>query len=191
MAPLRGRIQQVPPIYSALKRDGERLYELARRGETIEIEAREVDVHRFDLLERDGDRLSPHIECGSGTYVRSLVRDLGAALGCGAHVTRLRRLWVEPFRAPDMKRLSDLEAAADIGIEALDGLLLPIEAGLAGYPELVLDEAEGTRLGQGQPVQASGHPGIHLVKSEAGCLLAIAEMGPDGLLRTVRGFNLG
>ncbi len=191
MAPLRGRIQQVPPIYSALKRDGERLYALARRGESIEIEAREVEVHRFDLIERQGDRLRLHVECGSGTYVRSLVRDLGEALGCGAHVTQLRRLWVDPFRTPAMHTLAELEAALAIGIEALDGLLLPIEAGLAGYPELVLDEAEGTRLGQGQPVQVSIEPGIYTAKSQGGRLLAIAETASDGLLRTIRGFNLG
>lgn len=187
----RGRIQQVPPIYSALKRDGERLYALARRGESIEIEARDVEVHRFDLIERLGDRLRLHVECGSGTYVRSLVRDLGDALGCGAHVTQLRRLWVAPFLEPDMKTLSDLEAVAANGIEALDSLLLPIEAGLAGYPELVLDEADGGRLGQGQPVQVSNEPGICMVKAQDGRLLAIAEMGSDGLLRTIRGFNLG
>ena len=190
MAALRGRIQQVPPIYSALKRDGERLYELARRGESIEIQAREVEVHRFELLERQGDRLRLHVECGSGTYVRSLVRDLGEALGCGAHVTRLRRLWVDPFRTPDMKSLAELEAAAAIGIEALDGLLLPIEAGLAGYAGIVVNEAEGTRLRQGQPVPVSAEPGICTVKSENGRLLAIGETGSDGLLRTIRGFNL-
>lgn len=191
MAPLRGKIQQVPPIYSALKRDGERLYALARRGESIEIEAREVEVHRFELIERQGDRLRLHVECGSGTYVRSLVHDLGEALGCGAHVTQLRRLWVEPFRAPAMHTLSELEVVAANGIEALDGLLLPIEAGLAGYPELVLDDAEGGRLGQGQPVPVSNEPGICMVKAQDGRLLAIAETGSDGLLRTIRGFNLG
>ena len=191
IAPLRGRIQQVPPIYSALKRDGERLYALARRGESIEIEAREAEVHRLDLVEWQGDRLRLRVECGSGTYVRSLVRDLGEALGCGAHVTQLRRLWVEPFRAPVMMTLNELEAVSANGIAALDRLLLPIEAGLAGYPELVLDEAEGGRLGQGQPVPVSNEPGTYLVKAQDGRLLAIAETGSDGLLRTIRGFNLG
>lgn len=191
MQPFRGRIQQVPPIYSALKRDGERLYELARRGETIEIEPREVDVHRFDLIERQGDRLRLHVECGSGTYVRSLVHDLGESLGCGAHVTVLRRLWVDPFRSPEMITLEDLEAAAASGVEALDQLLLPVEEGLRGYPEIILDEAEATRLRQGQTVQVSREPGTCLAKFGDGRLLALAEIGSDGLLRTLRGFNLG
>lgn len=186
----RGRIQQVPPIYSALKRNGERLYELARRGESIEIEPREVIVHRFDLIERQGDRLRLYVECGSGTYVRSLVRDLGEALGCGAHVTVLRRLNVDPFRSPEMVTLEDLETTAADGIEALDQLLLPVEAGLAGYPETILDEAQATRLRQGQPVEVSRQPGVCLAKSAQGRLLALAETGPDGLLRTLRGFNL-
>jgi tRNA pseudouridine(55) synthase len=102
---LTGRIRQRPPIYSALKRGGEPLYAKARRGEAIEIEAREVDVHAFDLLNAadlldggDAPQLRLHVECGSGTYVRSLVRDLGELLGCGAHVAELRRLWVDPFR---------------------------------------------------------------------------------------------
>lgn len=99
---LTGRIQQVPPIFSALKRGGEPLYAKARRGEVIELESRPIDVHAFellseqDLLDGDAPQLRLHVECGSGTYVRSLVRDLGEALGCGAHVAELRRLWVDP-----------------------------------------------------------------------------------------------
>jgi tRNA pseudouridine55 synthase len=191
MADFRGRIQQVPPIYSALKRDGEPLYLRARRGETIDIEAREVEVHRFELLGREGDRLRLHVECGSGTYVRSLVRDLGEALGCGAHVTVLRRLWVDPFHSPEMSTLDDLEAVAAEGIEALDRLLLPIEAGLVGYPVVILDEADSTKLSQGQPVAHAGASGVSVAKSRDGRLLAMAETGSDGRLRTIRGFNMG
>lgn len=190
LARLRGKIQQVPPIYSALKRDGERMYERARRGESIEMESREVEVHRFDLVEQQGNRLRLHVECGSGTYVRSLVRDLGEALGCGAHVTVLRRLWVEPFRLPQMLTLTELETVATGGIEALDRLLMPIEAGLVGYPDTILDEADSAKLRQGQAVPVSGPPGICLAKSQDGRLLAMAEKGSDGLLRTLRGFNL-
>src|SRR5688572_24333118 len=98
LAPLRGPIRQRAPVYSALKQGGEPLYAKARRGEIIEAPERDVVVHRFELIERDGPRLRLHVECGSGTYVRSLVRDLGEALGCGAHVATLRRSWVDPFR---------------------------------------------------------------------------------------------
>jgi tRNA pseudouridine55 synthase len=191
LAGLRGRIRQVPPIYSALKRDGEPLYRLARRGESVEVDAREVEVMRLDLMAREGDRLRLHVECGSGTYVRSLVRDLGEALGCGAHVTSLRRLWVDPFYSPQMTTLAELEALAGEGYEALDRLLLPIEAGLAAYPVVTLDEASSLKLGQGQVVQLRREAGLCLAKTATGRLLALAEALPDGTLRSVRGFNLG
>ncbi|MGH8164753.1 MAG: tRNA pseudouridine(55) synthase TruB, partial [Rhodanobacteraceae bacterium] len=145
LAALTGRITQIPPVYSALKQQGVALYKRARRGEEVTAPPREVDVHTFELLEHDGDRLWLHVECGSGTYVRALVRDLGEALGCGAHLTALRRLWVEPFRQPRMATLEQLErlrAEGDDG--ALDTLLLPIEAGLVGWPalELAPDDAQ-------------------------------------------------
>lgn len=186
----RGKIRQVPPMYSALKRDGERLYQLARRGESIELEAREIEVRDFRLIGREGNRLFLHVECGSGTYVRSLVRDLGEALGCGAHVARLRRLWVEPFLSPEMTTLEELEGLATLGTEALDARLLPVEAGLAGYPEVVLDESDSLKLAQGQRVRLLLEPAIYMAKSADGRLLALAEAHPDGTLRSLRGFNL-
>ena len=113
LAPLRGAIRQRAPIYSALKQGGEPLYAKARRGEAIEAPERDVVVHDLRLLERDGPRLRLHVECGSGTYVRSLVRDLGETLGCGAHVAVLRRLWVDPFTQPRMFTLDELRALAE------------------------------------------------------------------------------
>ena len=115
LQPLAGVIQQRAPIYSALKQGGEPLYAKARRGEAIEAPVREVEVRQIRLLGRDGNRVRLHVECGSGTYIRSLVRDLGEALGCGAHVAVLRRLWVEPFTAPRMWTLDALEALAAEG----------------------------------------------------------------------------
>ncbi len=186
---LRGRIAQVPPIYSALKRDGEPLYKLARRGETVEIAAREVEVTRFELLARRGDRLDLLVECGSGTYVRSLVRDLGDRLGCGAHVSVLRRLWVDPFREPVMVGLEQIETAARGGPGTLDALMLPMSAGLVGYPPLVLAVQDAARLRQGQAIPVSASPGPYLACVADGQALALAEVGSDGLLRSVRGFN--
>ncbi|MEZ5462481.1 tRNA pseudouridine(55) synthase TruB [Dokdonella sp.] len=187
----RGTILQVPPMYSALKRDGERLYQLARRGESIELEARKVEVRDFSLIGREGHRLRLHVECGSGTYVRSLVRDLGEAIGCGAHVASLRRLWVEPFRSPEMTTIPELERLAAEGTDVLDARLLPVEAGLAGYPEIVLDESDSLKLAQGQRVRLLLEPAIYMAKSPDGRLLALAEAHPDGTLRCLRGFNLG
>lgn len=188
---LRGKIQQVPPIYSALKRGGEPLYRLARRGESIDIEAREVDVRDFSLIRREGSHLRLHVECGSGTYVRSLVRDLGEALGCGAHVSALRRLWVDPFLSPEMTTLDELEQLSLAGPEALESRLLPVEAGLAGYQEIVFDEVDSQKLRQGQRIRQLREPGTYMAKSLDGCLLALVEAHPDGSLRSLRGFNLG
>lgn len=143
-----GRIAQVPPIYSAIKRDGERLYELARRGEHVEIAARDVDVHAIEVLDTGDDFARLRIECGSGTYIRSLVRDLAHALGSGAHVAELRRLWVEPFRTPRMYTLDELEQARSDG--RIETLLLPTEAGLAHFPRVDLDADQARRLAQGQ-----------------------------------------
>ena len=112
LRPLTGRIRQRPPIYSALKLGGEPLYAKARRGEAIEAPEREVEVHAFDILDIAPGRIALRVECGSGTYVRSLVRDLGEALGCGAHVTALRRLWVAPFKGQATHTLDALQSLA-------------------------------------------------------------------------------
>jgi tRNA pseudouridine55 synthase len=189
LSALTGRITQVPPVYSALKQGGEPLYAKARRGEAVEVAAREVEVQRFELLERSGDELRLQVECGSGTYVRSLVRDLGERLGCGAHVTTLRRLWVEPFRAPRMYTLEALERiAAEGGRAALDALLLPLEAGLADFPKAELDAAAVARLRQGQALDWTGPAGPCIAVDPAGRAVALAEVS-GGRLRASRGFN--
>lgn len=191
LARLTGRIQQVPPIYSALKRGGEPLYLKARRGEQIELEAREVDVHAFSLLSATPATLRLAVECGSGTYVRSLVRDLGELLGCGAHVAELRRLWVEPFREPRMWTLAELQALAEQGGEAaLDACLLPIEAGMVAWPKVQLDALQAHRLGQGQALKGAFLPcGDVLACDRQGRALGIAQIDGNGILRGKRLFS--
>jgi tRNA pseudouridine55 synthase len=192
LARLRGHILQVPPMYSALKHDGERLYAKARRGEVVDVPAREVDVHRLDLLERDGETLRLLVECGSGTYVRSLAVDLGEGLGCGAHLTALRRIWVEPFREPRMVTLAQLEQAAEEGDEALLAWLLPVSAGLSDLPVLHLDEAQGMAISRGQQISLPGLPeaGRCAAYASDGALLALLESDAEGRARVIRGFNL-
>lgn len=188
MAPLRGRIRQRPPVYSALKQGGEPLYAKARRGEQVTVAEREVDVFRLDLLEQGDDWLRLQVECGSGTYIRSLVRDLGEALGCGAHILELRRLWVDPFRQPAKVALDGLAALDEAGREAL---LLPIEAGLAGWRRVVLDPEQARRLGQGQTlVLADGPaPGAVALFGQAGRALGLGEVDEGGRLRPQRLFR--
>ncbi len=187
-----GRIQQVPPAYSALKRDGVPMYVRARRGEAVELEAREVDIDAIERLAFDGRRLRLCVTCGSGTYIRSLARDIGERLGCGAHLTALRRTWVDPFREPRMVTLEQLRERAEEGTQALDACLLPLEAGLAGMPRLDLDAPRATALQHGQPVHAGSVPAAGLCRAHGpdGRLLALVECGPDGSLRVRRGFNL-
>jgi tRNA pseudouridine55 synthase len=192
---LTGRIQQRPPIYSALKRGGEPLYAKARRGETFEIETREVEIHRFDLQSEadllDGDEplLRLHVECGSGTYVRSLVRDLGEALGCGAHVAQLRRLWVDPFRDPRMWTFEALQALAERDERSLDACLLPLEVGLMGYRRIDLGADGVRRFLQGQRLKlAAQAAGACAVFDGAGRAHGLAQIDENGMLLPQRIF---
>ncbi len=195
---LTGRIRQRPPIYSALKRGGEPLYAKARRGEAIAMEEREVEVHAFDLLSAadllDGGEplLRLHVECGSGTYVRSLVRDLGELLGCGAHVAELRRLWVDPFRDPRMWTLDGLEQLrAQAGEHVLDACLLPVEAGMASWPEVRVNAVQAQRLGRGQGLRGPYPPRGRQVAilDEQGRGLGLGEVDAEGRLRPSRLFR--
>ena len=186
---LVGGIRQRPPIYSALKQGGEPLYAKARRGEVIDVPEREVEVDSIDVLEVAGDHARLRIACGSGTYVRSLVRDLGETLGCGAHVQTLRRLWVDPFRAPAMHTLEELIDIARQGEPALDACLLPVEAGLTGWPEVVLD-AEGARwIGQGRFVKVGRAAGDVKMSDANGRCLGLGEVDSEGMLRPKRLFR--
>ena len=193
---LTGRLMQRPPVYSALKRGGEPLYAKARRGEQIEVEPREVEVHAFELLSAndllDGGEplLRLHVECGSGTYVRSLVRDLGEALGCGAHVAELRRLWVDPFREPKMWTLDALEELAARGRQALDACLLPVEAGMVAWPAVTVSPAQARRLSFGQDAgDGFEPPGEVAIFDQEGRALGLGTVDGHGFLKPRRLFS--
>jgi tRNA pseudouridine55 synthase len=147
-----GDIQQIPPMYSALKHKGERLYNLARQGVEVEREPRTVTIYALELLDFSGDHAELRVHCSKGTYVRTLVEDMGEVLGCGAHVSGLRRLGVGPFDDSAMYDMDTLEALASEGYPALDRLLLPVEAGLAQWPGVSLTGDAAFYLRQGQPV---------------------------------------
>ena len=162
----------------------------ARRGEAVDVPARDVEVYRLDLVSRTDDSLTLYVECGSGTYVRSLAVDLGEDLGCGAHLTALRRLWVEPFREPAMVTVDQLNAAAAQGDDALLALLWPVSAGLAGLPALHLDAERSVAVSQGQQIPLDPDlTGQMAVFGEDGRLLVLGE-AIGGKLHIVRGFNL-
>jgi tRNA pseudouridine55 synthase len=144
-----GAQQQVPPMYSALKHEGRRLYELARRGATVERAPRDIHIETIQLLQHNAEQIEFTVRVSKGTYVRSLVEDLAARLGTLAHVTLLRRLQVDPFDPARMVTLAVLESLSPAG---RDGLLQPADTALLALPLLALDAAQQTALFHGKTV---------------------------------------
>ena len=151
LAQFRGEIQQTPPMYSALKKDGQPLYKLARQGIEVERALRTVVIHELKLLDCSADTATLEVQCSKGTYIRSLVEDIGAALGVGAYVTSLRRTAVSPFNSLPMYSLATLLALKEQQ-ERLDELLLPVDQALIHLPKLDLNEAESLLIQQGQKI---------------------------------------
>jgi tRNA pseudouridine55 synthase len=147
LAGFRGAIEQIPPMYSALKRDGRRLYQLARQGEVVDRPPRAVMIHELILLSRDGDRLALRVRCSKGTYIRSLARDIGDRLGCGGHLSALRRTRSDPFALVDALDLAALEALAP---EEARARLQPADTALTHLPAVSLEAEETQRLLMGQ-----------------------------------------
>ena len=192
-----GTIQQVPPRYSAIKIEGERAYDLARDGETVELAPRPVEIARLELVETpDPDHAVLEAECGKGTYVRSLARDLGRALGCFGHVSALRRAAVGPFGPETMILLEDLEALchrAAAGEVRLADALMPVETALDDIPALAVSRADAARLQRGQAVLLRGRDAPNfrgpVYVTVSGQLLALAELD-HGEIVPKRVFNL-
>jgi len=190
-----GLIEQVPPSFAAIKVEGERAYDLARRGEAVQLPPRTVRVDRFDLLERpDPDHATFELLCGRGTYVRALVRDLGVKLGCLGHVMALRRLRVGPFREDDAISLGALEQL--VADDALPQTLLPVGIALGDLPALALTQPQVDRLCAGQTIRVA--PGLLAGEPDAdatvramaaGRMVALARLH-GGELSPVRVFNL-
>ncbi|MDH4765828.1 tRNA pseudouridine55 synthase [Pseudomonas oryzihabitans] len=179
----RGQIEQIPPMYSALKRDGQPLYKLARAGEVVEREPRSVTIARLELLALQEDRATLEVACSKGTYVRTLVEDLGALLGCGAHVAELRRTQAGPFGLAQAISLEELEAVhAEGGSAALDRFLLPVDSGLEHWPLVQLTQHSAYYWLHGQPVRAANAPkfGLMRVQDDQGRFIGIGEIDDEG-----------
>jgi tRNA pseudouridine55 synthase len=192
-----GTIAQVPPRFSAIKVAGERAYDLARDGEVVTLEARQVDIHRLDLVEVADESHAVFVaECGKGTYVRALARDLGRLLGCLGHVCALRRVAVGPFDEEDMISLERLDALchrAAAGEGNLAELLLPVETALDDIPALAVSQGDAARLQRGQAVLLRGRDAPILsgavYVTASGRLIALAE-ADRGEIVPKRVFNL-
>ena len=177
-----GEIQQLPPMYSALKHKGERLYKLARQGIEVEREPRAIAIHEIELLSCELPEFELDVSCSKGTYIRTLAEDMGEALGCGAHVSALRRTGVGPFGMDGIVDVAAIEAAADQGLDALDRLLLPIESAVSDWPEVCLSDDAAYYLRQGQAVLVPKAPTegwVRLYAGESG-FLGVGQIQDDG-----------
>lgn len=179
---LTGDIRQIPPMYSALKHQGQRLYALARQGLAVERPARHIRIHSLALCTIEADCLELDIHCSKGTYVRVLIEDLARDLGTCGHVERLHRLSVGPFHADGMRDLPSLTQLAEQGLPALDAALLPIERAFEGWPSVDLGPDMSWYLQRGQAVQVSQAPasGQVCIYGPGRRLLGFGEVLDDG-----------
>jgi len=182
LAGFLGTRPQRPPMYSALKHQGERLYVLARRGVEVERPARPIVIRELRLLALDGQQLEFEVYCGKGTYVRTLGEDLARALGTVGHLAGLRRTRFGPFDGRPLVTLATLESLASTGQESvLDELLLPCDAALGGYPAVTVSAEQSLRLRHGQGVESAAPAGMRVrVYGPDGALLGLGEASADG-----------
>ena len=187
-----GTIMQVPPAFSAIKIDGERAYDLAREGETVEIPAREVEIGRLDIIEHSGERTVFEIECGKGTYVRSIARDMGRDLGCYGHIADLRRTEVDPFTPDDFVTVGELELARfgeagqpeegelpmDFG--QIDGFLIDTVAALDCLPQVAVSDDTATKIRLGNTVVVRGRDAP--VEADEACITARGKLVAIGAI---------
>jgi tRNA pseudouridine55 synthase len=184
MARFRGAIEQVPPMHSALKHRGRPLYSYAREGASIERAPRAVIIHRLDLVQFAGDRLAIEVECSKGTYIRTLAEEIGAALGCGAHLAGLRRTRVGALAIADAVNLETLERLEPA---ARDALLRPLDSLVVALPAVRLDADSARRFNHGQSVAEPGFgaPGAVRVYADTR-FLGVGTVTADGVLAPAR-----
>jgi tRNA pseudouridine55 synthase len=178
----RGSIEQIPPMYSALKHQGQRLYKLARQGVEVEREPRPVEIYELTVAGQGEDWLEISVHCSKGTYVRTLAEDIGYRLGCGAHVSALRRTSVGPYGDDKLVGLEMLRELKENDMPAMDELLLPIESALSQWPDVDLSTDAAFYLQQGQPVLVPHAPTSGWVRLYEGnrSFLGMGEILDDG-----------
>jgi len=186
-----GDIEQIPPMYSALKKDGQRLYDLARQGIEVERPPRPVTIYNLKILGMEDGELELEVKCSKGTYVRTLAEDIAEALDTVAYITELRRLSVGVYEG-DMITFTELEEIAEQGMDALDETLMPIDSGLPDWADVQLDADSAYYIKLGQPVQVARAPSEGWVKiySEDD-FLGLGIIQDDGRVAPKRMMNLG
>ncbi|MGI6013900.1 MAG: tRNA pseudouridine(55) synthase TruB [Oscillospiraceae bacterium] len=173
-AQFRGGISQVPPMYSAIKLDGQKLYTLARRGKTVERKPRNITIHKLECIgEQDGDLLLD-VQCSKGTYIRTLCHDIGAALGCGGTLSSLRRIQAGVFSVADALTLEQITEAANVG--NVESLLLPVDQLFIDVSALTVCPAQEKRCRNGGTIQLDVPDGQYRIYSEAGEFLTLSAV---------------
>lgn len=180
-----GEIDQIPPMYSAIKVGGKKLYELARRGESVERKSRKISINSIDVVGEDGDDLLLKVSCSKGTYIRTLCHDIGEKLGCGACMSSLRRTAAGVFLIENAHNIEEIQAAAASG--DLQNFLLPLDTLFAQYPVLTVNENRTKRLKTGNIINLNAPDGKYRVYSENGEFLLLGEI-IDGKLKTIKNF---
>ncbi len=180
-----GDIEQIPPMYSAIKIGGKKLYELARKGQSVERQPRKIRVSSIEIEGRYGEEYLLRISCSKGTYVRTLCSDIGDALGCGACMSSLRRTRAGLFSLDDAHSIEDIELAAQEG--RLSGVLLPVDALFAEHRELVVGQNASKRLKTGNIIKISAEDGDYRVYSDDGEFLLLGRV-EGGKLKTIKSF---
>ncbi|MFT5571497.1 MAG: tRNA pseudouridine55 synthase [Cryomorphaceae bacterium] len=180
----RGDIKQIPPMYSALKKDGQPLYKLARKGQVIERPARDMTVLSLDAVRADESHVQLNVHCTSGFYIRSLAHDLGQVLGCGAHVVELRRTDIKSISVHSAYTLEQLES------KQLGEILLPIDSLIEDMPRLEISHAQALSLSHGRVTAADqlSPSGLSRLYMPTGELFGIGEVSPSGQLKTHKKF---
>lgn len=194
LAQFRGDIQQVPTMFSALKHNGKPLYEYARAGITVEREARPITIFELKFISYEAPYLNLEVHCSKGTYIRTLMDDLGEALGCGAHVTMLRRIGVSTYPADKMMTWERLQQLAENDdLETLDQHLLPVDSAVTTLPKIELDEEQTQAVGFGRRLKWVNDHNINgqvRLFSNTQQFLGVATIGDDNILRPARMVNM-
>ena len=188
-----GKINQIPPMYSAVKHKGERLYALARKGIEVERKSREIEIFELEVLSFEGDQLELYVHCSKGTYIRTLAEDMGEQLGCGAYLTGLERTGVQPFWDAKSYTMDELRGISDSEEQNLNDILLPIESALTDWPQVELTTDMSFYLLQGQAVQVAKAPTQGLVRLVdevkgfigLGVILSDGRVSPKRMMREI------
>ena len=180
-----GEISQIPPMYSAIKINGKKLYELARRGEIVERSPRKVTISKLELVGEDKCDYILDIHCSKGTYIRTLCSDIGDKLGCGGCMSSLRRIKAGVFSITQAYTMEQIQAAADLG--GLDGIIIPVDTLFTDKPKLTVNEFEEKKLRNGNTIKTKSADGTYRVYSESGEFLLLSEV-KDNLLKTIKSF---